>query len=95
MEPICVEAAGALNYYCYSDYSYSCFQKPLDQNLPKAQALQKVRLSYMLAYSKISFSFFARLPLTMPAPHQPGPELKRGTTLVEAISVEAAGALDY
>ena len=52
----------------------------------------------MLAYEKMLFSFFARLPLTMPDPHQPSPartRIKRGTTLVESTSVEAAGAYYY
>ena len=31
-----------------SDYYY-CFQKSLDERFPKAQALQKAMLSYMLA----------------------------------------------
>ena len=31
----------------------------------------------------------------MPAPHQPGPEFKKGTTSVESISAEAACALNY
>ena len=46
----------------------------------------------MLAYVNIFWKFFDRLPLTMPAPHQPGPELKQ---LVGSISAEAAGASTY
>ena len=68
----------------------------LNQRFPEAQALQKAMLSYMLAFFKErKLSFFARLPLTMPAPQQPRPELTKGTTLVESISAEAAGALKY
>ena len=66
------------------------FKKSLHQKLPKTQALQKARLSYMLAYYKnCCFHSLLGYPYhACPAPART--RMKKGTTLVEDISVEAA-----
>ena len=74
------------NYYSYYHSIYyfptaitiPAFKNLWTKNFQKLRPFRKLCLLTCLLTQKPNFSFFARLPLVMPATHQAGPELEMG-----------------